>query len=68
MLAIFGTIQSRPVYTSGQLTETTWHYDNWTVQSHVSKSKIQSANRGGRVGKQADNSVNDYGLSSAVMG
>jgi hypothetical protein len=30
MFDTFGSIQSRHAYTSGQLTETAWYYDNWT--------------------------------------
>ena len=52
MLATFGSIQSRPNYTGGQITETTWYYENWTVLYPLCTCTVQSAQSGSRVGKQ----------------
>ena len=52
MLATFGPIQSRPNYTGGQITETTWCYENWTVLYPLCKCTVQSEQTDGSVGKQ----------------
>lgn len=55
LLATVGFIQSRPIYTSGQLIEITLHYENRTAYLH--KYTVQSAETGSGVG----NIVNGQG-------
>ena len=59
VLATFGSIQSCPTYTGGQLMDTTWHYDNWIMHYHLCKLTSQSAETVGQVQKQVHNPVNE---------
>jgi hypothetical protein len=57
MLATVGSIQRRPICTGGQLMDTKWHYENWTMYYHLRKRTLQIAETGGLIGKQVHNPV-----------
>jgi len=48
MLATLGSIQRPPICTGGQLMDTKWHYENWTMYYHLRKRAFQRAETGGK--------------------
>ena len=52
MLAIFGSIQSRPAYAGGQLMGIAFQYGKVTVHNCLGKFTVLNAETGGPVGQE----------------